>query len=414
MSSKEKSSNNSGNLSGSFKNMLRQKGKSDEDKYRNSVSRISQKINSLRLTQQNDGEDCGTFIYKGNHSDSEDEELEAGETILDNSLLKQFTEQLDTFVYKGDSNDSDSDYATGDSVVKSKNTTKEEELSEDDADGTLIRQYSNTLEEEEEENSEENDAFDEKAGFPVLKLQSELKTMSEDTVTFDSFKYKYKGLKDTFQLKTNKARRRADILFDEDKNKKSAVRTHSLNEYDVKSKVKSRTKSGSVVNETGTVSKSRHSVPLSASFSGTSSLPMAGKKSKIQFSKTQWFDEPSDNTIQEAGKKSKTQWFEEPGDNTVKAGKMKVCDKIVESTKAKTTKPIIGRPHKPKQAFVEEKNTNSNDLNEYFDDPDRHVKGVISHLRGNLSPYPEPLETYINEEGRQESPENVSMLYQEK
>ena len=390
---KQKSSDNAGNLSGSFKNMLRQKGKSQDDKYRNSVARISQKINTLHSTQGSDtGEECGTFVYHGN-SDSEDEELEAGETILDNSLLKQFTEQLDTFVYKGVNNDSDSDYATGDSVVKGKDNvnTKSVEF-DDDPDGTLIRQYSSTLEEtegDEEENSEEQDSFDEQAKFPVVQLKTELKTSPEETVNFDSFKYKYKGLKDTFQLKSNKViRRRADEIFKDDKSRKSATRTRSLNESDVKNQAKLRTKSGSVVEGRGASSNSRHGFSMSASFSGSNSLPLPGKNSKTQL--------------------SKTQFIEDAGDSTVKASKMKVCDKIVASTKTKHTKPVIGRPQKPKQAFVEEKDK---DLNEYFEDLDKHVKGVISHLRDNITPYPFETDEVYEEAARgQGSPENVRIF----
>ena len=397
--SKQKSSgNSSGNLSGSFKNMLQQRGKSQEDRYRNSIARVSEKINSIRSTQGN--EDFNTFVYHGD-SDNEDE-LEAGETILDNSLLKQYTEQLDTFVYKGDSNDSDSDYDTGDSVVKNRNPTKEEE--EEDPDRTLIRQYSYTLEEDEEEgHSEEHDDFNEKDDFPVVQLDSKLKTMSEETVNFDSFKYKYRGLKDTFQLKNTKVhRRRADEIF-ENKNRKSAVRTRSLNESDVKHKAKSADKSGRVnsladassksadksdkVNSsTGASSKSRHAFSLSASFSGTRSLPMTGKNSKQQLSKTQFFDEASDNN------------------NTVRTSKMKVCDKIAKSAK---TKAESGRPPRPKQAFVEKEK--ASDLSEYFDNPVDHAKGVMSHLRYNLSPYPQVPADRSDLDPREEgSLENVS------
>lgn len=370
--------------------MLRQKGRTEEDKHRNSIARISQKINSMRLTQGNDnGEECGTFVYHGD-SDSEDEELEAGGTILDNSLLKQYTEQLDTFVYKGDDNDYDGDYATGDSVVKRKQSSEEEDSDNDDADGTLIRQYSSTLEEnEEDENLEEQDAFDEKANFPVVHLKSELKTSSEETVNFDSFKYKYKGLKDTFQLKNNKVfRRRADEIFNEDKNRKSATRTQSLTESDLKQKVKLRTKSGSVVEERAADSKSRQALSLSASFSGSASLPLTGKHSKQQFSKTQVFEDASDTTA--------------------RASKMKVCDKIAESTKTKHV-PVIGRPHKPKQAFVEEKD--SSDFKEYFDDPAEHVKAVMSHLRDSISPYPYESEEVYKEVTREQiSTENVGII----
>ena len=399
---KQKASDISGNLSGSFKNMLRKKGKSQEEQYRNSISRISKKINTLRSTQGSDiGEDCGTFVYHGDsdhsNSESEAEELEAGETILDNSLLKQFTEQLDTFVYKGD-DDADSDYATGDSVVKGKgkdNVNAKSVDFDDDPDGTLIRQYSSTLEENEEDEEvgdlEEEDSFNEKAKFPVVQLKYELRTSSEETVNFDSFKYKYKGLKDTFQLKNNKvARRRADDVFKDDKSRKSAVRTKSLNETDVKNQAKLRTKSGSVVDGRGANSGSgtRHGFSLSATFSGSNSLPLPGKSSKSQL--------------------SRTQIIEDSGDSTVKASsKMKVCDKIVESTKTKHSKPVIGRPRKPKQAFVEE---NDKDLNEYFDNPDQHVKGVISHIKDNITPYPfEADEVYEEASRGHGSPENVSI-----
>ena len=405
---KQKASDNSGNLSGSFKNMLRKKGKSQEDKYRNSISRISKKINTLRSTQGSDaGEECGTFVYHGDsdhsNSDSEAEELEAGETILDNSLLKQFTEQLDTFVYKGDNVDSDSDYATGDSVVKGKDKDNANAKSvefDDDPDGTLIRQYSNTLEEdeEEEENSlEEEDSFDEKAKFPVVQLKSELRTTSEETVNFDSFKYKYKGLKDTFQLKNNKvARRRADEVFKDDRNRKSAARTKSLNESDVKNQAKLRTKSGSVIEGRGASSNTRHGFSLSASFSGSNSLPLPGKSLKTQLSKTQFIEDSGDSTIKASG------------DSTLKASRMKICDKIVESTKTKHSKPFKGRPGKPKQAFVEEKDNN---LNEYFEDPDRHVKGVISHIKDNITPYSfETDNVYEEAPTGQGSPENVSIF----
>ena len=379
--SKQKSSNHSsGNLSGSFKNMLQQRGKSQEDMYRNSIARVSEKLNSMRSTQGN--EEYNTFVYHGD-SDSEDEELEAGETVLDNSLLKQYTNQLDTFVYKGDSNDSDSDYDTGDSVIKSKSQSKEEEGQEDEADRTLIRQYSNRL--EEEEDSEEQDEFHEKDDFPIVQFDSKLKTMSEETVNFDSFKYKYKGLKDTFQLKSNKViRRRADEIFSENKNRKSASRTRSLNESDVKHKAKPTTKSDNVKGEAGVSSKSRHGFSLSASFSGTRSLPLTGKNSKQQFSKTQFFDEASDNTV--------------------RTGKMKICDKIVESTK---TKSNSGKPPRPRQAFVEKEK--ASDLDEYFENPVKHAKGVMSHLRDNLSPYPpEPYDRSELDFIGQGSPENVS------
>ena len=348
----------SGQGSGSLRQVLLQMNKSQEEKYKNTIESVCEKINTLRVSKQGTMEDFDTFVYKGD-SDSE-EELEDAGTILDKSLLKQYTEQLDTFVFRGEGIiDSDSDYSTGGSVKNSKGSKVNAEEDEDDTTSrTLLKQYSETL----EEDDDDGDVLEEVAGTVKnssyyennrqIEEDDSGKGQSDSPQTSDAFeetfisKYQYKGLKDTFAMRPDKrwSKHQTDSrdLFcprvGEDKGAKKIVKK----------------------SESDTIKKSpmkAKGVSLSASMSSSDSI--SASRQKVS-------DPRLNRTLSLENKTSKPK------------PRMKTCDRIEQSAKTNVVK------QKPKTAFVEIDPVLSDD---YVDEPDLNVKGVISHLRENITPY---------------------------
>lgn len=353
---KQQSRGSSKRGSGSLRQVLLQMNQSQEEKFKNTIESVCEKINTLRLSQKGtvNESDLGTFVYKGD-SESE-EELEATGTVLDKSVLRQYTEKLDTFVFKGEGIlDSDSDYSTGGSV-KNKEPKNHIEEEDDDVSRTLLKQYSETLEEEEDE---EGGNASEGEGHRQDEGDDSGWGHSDSPETSDNFeqtleqqfisKYQYKGLKDTLALRPDK--------------RWSRHQNDSRELFSPNRVVESKGSKKSVQrSEADSVRKSpltQKGVSLSASMSSTDSY---------RFSSEKVSDPRLNRTLSLENKPSKQ-----------KGVKMRTCDRIEQSAKS-----TAGKQRSPKKAFV---NIDADPLTDDLHDPDVNVKDVISHLRENITPY---------------------------
>ncbi|WAR25110.1 NEK4-like protein [Mya arenaria] len=333
----EKKKSGTGTGSGSLRNALKQMNQSKEDKYRNSIAHVCEKINTLRMTQQGTSSgtmiEYDTFVYKKDDSDS-DSDLEAPGTVLDASLLKQFTEQLDTFVMKetltpvserGNITEgtitNKQQVLNGDKEIDDDNDDEDDD--NDETSQTLLRQYSQTLDEEDDNEEEEVEERENKSMSKVIQghgqcswlghidSDEEEDQFNEQTLKNVS-KYKYKGLKDTFALRPDKRwnRQRSDPtdwfspqkvseghdLDDSDSAHSSPVRSKSDTKHDITPKSVQRTKPVSL-SSTGTLSGTRQRTDdprLMQTLDGTSKSRTAkepsqgkGKKKKESFLKKQ-------------------------------------------------------------------------------------------------------------------------------
>ncbi|XP_052781137.1 serine/threonine-protein kinase Nek4-like [Mya arenaria] len=378
----EKKKSGTGTGSGSLRNALKQMNQSKEDKYRNSIAHVCEKINTLRMTQQGTSSgtmiEYDTFVYKKDDSDS-DSDLEAPGTVLDASLLKQFTEQLDTFVMKetltpvserGNITEgtitNKQQVLNGDKEIDDDNDDEDDD--NDETSQTLLRQYSQTLDEEDDNEEEEVEERENKSMSKVIQghgqcswlghidSDEEEDQFNEQTLKNVS-KYKYKGLKDTFALRPDKRwnRQRSDPtdwfspqkvseghdLDDSDSAHSSPVRSKSDTKHDITPKSVQRTK------------------PVSLSSTGT----LSGTRQRT--------DDPRLMQTLDGTSKSRT-------------AKVPICDRIEQSTKDSSKKRIAfkgDKRHKsPKKAF----DVPVNDNNE---EPEFNVGDVIAHLKDNMSPY---------------------------
>ena len=292
----EKKSKN-GTGSGSWRQLLQQKSQSEESKYRQTIQTVCEKMTTLKTGDMGNVEDYNTFVYKGGDSD---EELEAEGTMLDNSLLKQYTEQLETFVFKG-FDDNDSDYFTGGSLGnkglnKKGNDEATESEDEGDVSSTLIRQYSETLafNDDAEEGTIVNSGNDNlrssvdgpvpnvKGDIVNSKVRDSVKTTGnvlgelesdDEEDNFDATidprfsKYQYKGLKDTMALRPDKRwkKQHSDpnewfTPLKEDEEKRSK-RISEENRYEVPKSLPTKgSKSVTILSSTGTITSTREQV----------------------------------------------------------------------------------------------------------------------------------------------------------
>ncbi|KAL4226500.1 Serine/threonine-protein kinase Nek3 [Mactra antiquata] len=372
--------NKTGSGSGSLRNVLLQMNKSQDEKYRNSIAQVCEKINTLRMTgksvhgnDDDDDDDGGgeydTFVYKGDS----DEELEAQGTILDSSLIRQYTEQLDTFVFKGEGIlDNDSTVKQVSKNSKSKNRSEKSDGEDDDDDDdneysnrTLLKQYSETLEDDDDGDGVDVNDDDDDDNRDVIKGDNHVVSHEDETdshMTEDNFdetivnfsKYQYKGLKDTLALRRDKKAKKqpgdSRDLF-----KPTVVHKNSS------SKSVKRSESDSGVKSPPKFDK----LSLSASFSSASSL--SGTKQRV-----------SDPRLNQSMRS-------EDGLQRTK-GKMRTCDRIEQSAKIKESldrKPRKRNP--PKTAFIEM--VPSNDDDDGNDVPELNVDDVITHLKDNTTPY---------------------------
>lgn len=344
---------------------------SQDEKYKDSIAHVCEKINTLRMSHscKNDADynedECNTFVYKGDS----DEELEAQGTILNNSLLKQYTEQLNTFVFKGEGIlNKESDSKEGSSGKDANNEPEPDTVDSDEdelVNRTLLKQYSQTLEEDEDD---DNDTEDE--GHFSDKIMNELEKndyeVDDSGVAEDNFdetivnvsKYQYKGLKDTFALRRDRNWKKhssdsRDLFQPVDEKSSPSI---SVKRHDSDSGVKSPPKS--------------KTLSLSASFSGSSS--MVGSHKKI-----------SDPRLNQSLRS-------DDGQQKVKS-KMRTCDRIEQSAKIRETADrksrtttSASRPKSPKKAFIQIDPKISDD---YTEEPVLNVNDVISHLRKNITPF---------------------------
>lgn len=326
-------------------------------------------MNTLKMTGTQ--EEYDTFVYKGG-GDS-DEELEAEGTILDNSLLKQYTEQLETFVFKG-FDDNDSDYFTGGSVGNKGSKDKENDSEDEDVSGTLLRQYSETLAASDDDEGtivnvgSKNVQTNSQVDGPVSDVKSKVQTVETDNVKLgatslgnlesdddeeeDRFeatldlkvvsKYQYKGLKDTFALRPDKRWKKPHMdpselfapLKDDQLEKRNAISGGNRNKVPNSSSRNSR--SVSILSSTGTINGTR--------------------------------ERDNDPRL--------LQTLEGHSLKKTRAPKVPISDKIEQSV---INRSEFNRHKSPKNAFVQ--------LDNSAGESDVDVNSVISHLRENITPF---------------------------
>lgn len=367
-----------GSGSGSWRQLLKQRDQAQEELYRCTVESVCDKINTLRMTQTGTVEEYNTFVYKGD--EGSDVELEAEGTVLDNSLLQQYTEQLETFVFKGFEDEESANASKRPDESKLSHSTRYSDGESDDeenASSTLLRQYSETLagsdvdddfedrtitnveKKSREANVESNknlaivkgqvsDAKSEvakKGKMTLGDIESDEDDAFDGTLDFRSVsKYQYRGLKDTFALRPDRKWKRPysdpnewfSPLKDEPTDKTDEV------ESDVNRNRVSKSSSG----------KSK-SVSISLSNTGT----FNGTRQKI-----------ADPRL--------LQTLEGHSLTTKSRSKVPVSQRLEQSFKNKAE---IDEQKSPKKAFVEVRNSH--------EEASLNVKGVMSHLKDNITPF---------------------------
>lgn len=328
------------------------------------------------MTQTGTVEEYSTFVYKG--AEGSDKELEAEGTVLDNSLLQQYTEQLETFVFKGFDDEESANASKRPEESKMSHSTQHsdgESDDEEDASSTLLRQYSETLagsdveddfedrtvtnveKKSRQANVESNkklgivkeqvsDAKSEvakKGKMTLGDIESDEDDAFDGTLDFRSVsKYQYRGLKDTFALRPDRKWKRPysdpnewfSPLKDEPTDKTDEV------ESDVNRNRVSKSSSG----------KSK-SVSISLSNTGT----FNGTRQKI-----------ADPRL--------LQSLEGHSLTTKSRSKVPVSQRLEQSFKNRAE---IDEQKSPKKAFVEVRNSH--------EEASMNVKDVMSHLKDNIT-----------------------------
>lgn len=320
-----------------LKGALEQKNQSEEQKFQDSIVAICDKISTLKASRV-DTTQTDTFVYKGDNDN--DDELEATDTVLDGSLIQQYTEQLETLVdnhfgmtdshsvLKGECIDSD---LFTESSVGGVNHEAGLEDKDDDFDHTLIKQYSDTLEDEDSTNEDlvGVDAFVNSDKEPLPPAMKSLQTTE---------KYQYKGLKDTFALRPNKKWKKhnkadKDMFTPPEENCDWNV-TKTTKECDA--------------------SNSYQSNHVSASLTSQSSSEKTVDSNQVI--------------------------------NTEPLSKMKICHNIELPSKNQNSKESYVKPVKPmiKQAVVDQLPINEDIILEH---DVLNVGDIVSHLRHSVTPY---------------------------
>ncbi|KAH3816660.1 hypothetical protein DPMN_118180 [Dreissena polymorpha] len=348
----------SGSKSGSLKNALQEMNKSQEAKFRNTIESVCEKINTLRLNQQNTGtgtaQDFNTFVCKEGGSDSE-EELEAPGTILDSSLLQHYAEELETFVLKGNETGDTKDLNSDKKVKTEINNIDNDDEDDDDEEGsrTLLRQYSETLDDNEaDEENESSDVVMTIKGPQVVITGSQnspqnLKEVEDEfneMTLVEVSKYKYKGLQDTFALRPDKRWKRP--------------KSDPYDWFSPGKETEGAAAQGVAKNSHTNVS--RHETPPKSA----QNIKAASFSSTTEFNSSKTTDPRLLRTLEGTGSKTRH--------------KVPVADRIQQSAKDKnsyfsfTASDLLLST--PKQAFTQ---TVDEDLN---------IPEVMRHLKDNLSP----------------------------
>jgi len=378
----KKSSSGSG--SGSLRTALAQMNRSQEAKYRNSIAHVCEKINTLRSTGQAGATmiEYDTFVCKAGGGDSDGEgELEAPGTILDNSMLRHITQQLDTFVIKetlqaeknGGSDDEttgtivghgESDDETTGTIVGHGGPGVNGKHDSDEEGQTLLRQYSQTLNEswdddvgESEqpsvkEQNNDNDKVQAHSSNNNEPESGDFDTFAEETLINVS-KYKYKGLKDTLARRPDRRWKHRPPSDPSDWFSPQKAADEESGDSAPSSPSKAR-------------SHSKHDI-----------LPRSVEKVKsVSLSSTGSFNGSRTRT----GDTRLLQTID--GTTKSRANKVPVCDRIEQSSMKKLTKGDVVKKVK-KEAFMEP----SVPVDGGEGEPEFSVDAVMAHLKDNISPY---------------------------